>query len=151
MTGKQRQQFCILVQKRSNHIPFAYIIGKKQFMGIDFEVNPSVLIPRPETEILVHWVLAKLDLAKDEKAIVDVGTGSGAIALSIAKLSDNVKVYAVEKFANSLNVAKQNVSKLSLESTVTLLQGELLEPLLLKKKASEFCGCKPSIYPQTRL
>lgn len=124
------------VEKRASGYPFAYIVNQKQFMGLDFYVDERVLIPRPDTEVLVEWAMSYLDLVvnlehKKTPKVVDVGTGSGAIALSIAKLT-KAKVFAVELSCESLEVCKKNANKLNLETAVTMLKGSLLEPIKQK-------------------
>ncbi|MHB1697140.1 MAG: peptide chain release factor N(5)-glutamine methyltransferase [bacterium] len=102
-----------LVDRRSRKEPFAYIINKKEFYSLDFFVGKSVLIPRPDTECLVDETLKEIKrLAgglKRKIYILDIGTGSGAIAISIAKNSDNVIIYAADNSIRSLNAARKNI------------------------------------------
>jgi len=89
--------------------PIQYILGSTQFMDLEFKVNENVLIPRPETEELVRWVIDDFEfLGKKEIDILDIGTGSGCIAISLAKYLKNAKVDALEISENALEVAKQN-------------------------------------------
>ena len=87
--------------------PIQYIIGETEFYGLPFKVNDHVLIPRPETEELVAWVLKKND-GNNPINILDIGTGSGCIAISLAKNLPNAKVYALDVSAEALKIAKQN-------------------------------------------
>ena len=89
--------------------PIQYIIGETQFYGLPFQVTRAVLIPRPETEELVAWILSDIKVNADVN-ILDIGTGSGCIAISIAKNLPNAKVFALDVSKNALEIAKQNAS-----------------------------------------
>ena len=94
-----------IANRLANNEPIDYIIGETEFFNLQFIVNPSVLIPRPETEELVHWVLT--DYNKKQK-ILDIGTGSGCIAVSLAKNMQNAEVFAVDISKQALETAKKN-------------------------------------------
>ncbi|MFD2726421.1 peptide chain release factor N(5)-glutamine methyltransferase [Hyunsoonleella rubra] len=104
--------------------PIQYIIGETEFYGLKFKVNPSVLIPRPETEELVAWVLKETDPDKDIN-ILDVGTGSGCIAISLAKKLQNANVYALDVSKNALEVATEN-ARLN-KVNVKFIQADILK------------------------
>ncbi len=87
--------------------PIQYILGKTEFYGLTFKVDANVLIPRPETEALVTWIIDCVGLDKDI-TILDIGTGSGCIAIALAKNLPNVKVFALDVSVNALKIAKQN-------------------------------------------
>jgi release factor glutamine methyltransferase len=110
------------VERRARGEPVAYILGRKEFYGLELIVNPAVLIPRPETELLVE-----LALQREFSSLVDLGTGSGAIALAIKHQRPKARVVAVEASAAALEVAKRNATRLGLE--VEWVHGRWLEPL----------------------
>ena len=118
-----------LLERRIRGEPSAYITGHREFYGLDFKVNRDVLIPRPETELLVEKALRLADSHKI-KTIADIGTGCGAIAISLAVNIPNVTVYAVEISAAALEVARSNRDKHGVTDRVVLLEGDMLEPLL---------------------
>ncbi|MFN0072085.1 MAG: peptide chain release factor N(5)-glutamine methyltransferase [Chloroflexota bacterium] len=116
----------VLVARRTRGEPMAYILGQREFFGISYYVDSRVLIPRPETEVLVERVL---DLARHHTTplrIVDVGTGSGAIALTLAHHLPLAQVIAVDCSRDALNVAISNAHQLGLEDRVSFVQGDLL-------------------------
>lgn len=102
--------FYELIEQRAVGQPIAYLTGHKEFWSLDLIVNPSVLIPRPDTETLVEQALESLS-KNEENSILDLGTGSGAIALAIAKERPQDKVLATDNSPTALNVAKQNAEK----------------------------------------
>ncbi len=105
--------------------PLAYIIGEKEFYGLEFEVNEHVLIPRPETELMVDKVK---DFVGDKSLkILDVGTGSGAIAVAIAHVLPQVKVVATDVSGDALEVAKRNAVKHEVQDRIRFLESDLLE------------------------
>lgn len=112
------------------HEPLAHVLGYEMFYGYRFKVNENVLIPRPETEELVANVLAEYDaIFKDEKVVaIDVGSGSGAIAISLAKEEENLQVYASDISKEAIVVAKENAK--NLEANVTFLLGDMLQPFI---------------------
>lgn len=120
--------FAQSVSRRSQHEPLAYIVGEREFYGICFEVTPAVLIPRAETEILVETAITILR-GVDHPIVADVGVGSGAVAVSIAKSVPEVVVYATESSEAALEVAERNANRAGVRDRVQLLKGDLLEPL----------------------
>ncbi len=125
-----RTAFREMVKRRAEGTPVAYLVGHKEFYSLNFEVNPDVLIPRPETE---HLVVAALDCAKalgtQPCEIVDVGTGSGAIAISVAKHLPTCRMTAIDKSLAALDVAGRNIEKHQLSDRITLLESDLLAAL----------------------
>lgn len=117
-----------LVARRAAYEPVAYIIGHKEFFGLDFVVTPAVLIPRPETEVLVEVALA---LARQYQilSIAEVGVGSGAVAVALATHLPDTRVYVTDISQGALEIAAQNCLRHGVAERVLLLQGDLLEPL----------------------
>jgi release factor glutamine methyltransferase len=121
-----------LVRQRMCHQPVAYLVGYRSFYGIDITVDPRVLIPRPETELLVERVMLQARNLVEGGAtprVADVGTGSGAIAVALAVNVPQVVVYAVDVSDDALAVAAQNVWRYGVGEQVQLLPGNLLDPL----------------------
>ena len=122
-----------LETKRSEGEPIAYLLGKRGFHNIDLYVAPGVLIPRPETELLVEIGLNEIALLKKasgtQPKLLDLGTGSGAIALAIAYAAPQALVIATDQSAEALEIAKMNLNALGLQEQVKLIQGNWYEPL----------------------
>ena len=105
--------------------PIQYIIGKQEFMGLEFNVNKSVLIPQPDTEILVEKVIEIIKRENKEISVLDLCTGSGAIGISIKKLTDNTTVTASDISLRALRVARENAEKLEVD--VKFIESDLFE------------------------
>jgi len=119
-----------LMQRRLAHEPLAYILRRCEFYGIPFYVDGRVLIPRPETEILVERAAELYHCCRGEDfTIADIGTGSGAVAISIALELPRAKIYASDISASAIEVAGINCRSHNIDGQVELLQGDLLEPL----------------------
>lgn len=103
------------VERRAGGEPLAYLTGEKEFHGLLLEVTPAVLVPRPETELLVDWADALLHNPADRRSVVDLGTGSGAIALAVKQAHSAAAVVATDASAEALAVARRNATRLSLE------------------------------------
>jgi release factor glutamine methyltransferase len=117
-----------LVERRIKGEPSTYITGIKEFYGLDFLVNQCVLIPRPETEILVEQAI-NLCRNYNYKKVADIGTGCGAIAISLAVNVQDIEVYATDISDEALDVARQNCEKHGVGDRITFLHGNLVEPL----------------------
>jgi release factor glutamine methyltransferase len=116
-----------LIKRRLGGEPAAYIIGHHEFYGLDFYVDSNTLIPRPESELLVETALR---LAPDHHlTIADIGTGCGAIAISLALELPQAKIYAIDISSAALEVASRNCQRHSVADRVNLMQGDMLEPL----------------------
>jgi release factor glutamine methyltransferase len=117
--------FFAFVTERSQGKPLQYILGVQEFLGMDFEVTPDVLIPRPETELLVEAARSRLSAVRNPK-IMDVGTGSGCIAVSLAVLLSSAHVCAVDLSLAALEVAIRNAARHHVLPRVEFLHGDLL-------------------------
>ncbi len=120
--------FQALVAKRAERVPLDYLIGDREFYGRSFLVEPGALIPRPETEFVVEAALAVLP-ATGSPTIVDVGTGTGCIALTLAAERPTWSITAVDLSPDALALAQRNARRLGLAGQVTFLEGSLLEPV----------------------
>jgi release factor glutamine methyltransferase len=119
-----------LLEERARGVPVAYLTGTREFMGLSFAVGPGVLVPRPETEVLVEWAIAWLrQRDRTQTTVVDVGTGSGAIAISIATAMGPDwpgHILAADISAQAISMATGNRNRLDAEQRVRLVQGSLL-------------------------
>ncbi len=129
------EEYFKLIDARSTGIPTQYIMGYQEFMGLNFIVNEKVLIPRPETELLVNHILEEIkekrtkNLLRSTYNVLDMCTGSGAIGISLSKLTSEVKVTAVDISEGALEVAEQNCKKHHVKNKVKLLQSDLFTSL----------------------
>ena len=126
--GAERM-FAALMVRRLRREPLAYITGHREFYGMDFVCRPGALIPRPETEMLVDLALDEVRGRGPAIDIVDVGTGTGAIACAIAANAPDVRVLAVDSSVDALAIARENVGRLALGARVGLQTADLLEGL----------------------
>ena len=125
LTHEDQSSFYQAVDRLSNHEPIQYILGETEFFGVHLIVNKQVLIPRPETEELVSWIIEDVD--KKKATILDIGTGSGCIAISLAKKLNNAVVSAIDISNRAIEVAKKNtlINNINIEfSRVDLLNFE---------------------------
>jgi release factor glutamine methyltransferase len=122
------------VQRREKREPLQYITGVQEFRALDFIVTPDVLIPRPETELVVEAALSVVDRARrtaghdETPTIIDLCTGSGCIAISLARDLPAARIFASDASEQALTVARQNARKHSCSGRIRFLQGDLLEP-----------------------
>lgn len=124
------RRYADLITRRRRREPVAYLLGRKEFYGLDFAVDQRVLIPRPETELLVDLVLAQIsDRSGRPVVVADVGTGSGAIAITVAVHAPEAKVYGTDISQDALEVAEENRKRLTPEAGPLFLEGDLLSPL----------------------
>jgi len=108
--------------------PFPYVLGHWEFFGLDLELTPDVLIPRPETELLVERAIKWLKASKERRTVADIGTGSGCIAIAIAKAIPDVKITATDISRPALEVADRNARKRSVRKQIDFVQCDLLPP-----------------------
>lgn len=122
-----------MIRQRVEHMPVAYILGEKEFMGLTFKVTPDTLVPRPDTEILVQAAVDELKAQtegnKEPARLVDIGTGSGAVCLSVLSLLDGVTADTVDISPAARAVAEENAAALGLEARVRFHTGDLLAPV----------------------
>ncbi len=170
LSKKEENIFLKLIKQREKFKPIAYITGKKEFYGLDFYVDKNVLIPRPETEILVENVLKEIFTLRpalsrrgkqaqgDNKKIViaDMGTGSGAIAISIAKTlkdqgnSSNVAIYATDISEKALAIAKKNAKTHNCYKNIVFRKGSLLKALPKNTKVDYLLANLPYLSSSSR-
>ncbi len=127
MTADQHARYNQLIERRAAGEPLAYLLGEKEFYGLHLHVNPSVLIPRPDTETLVDWALHLLP-ENEARDVADLGTGSGALALAIKTHRHEARVCAVDCSPAALDVARANAQRTNLG--IEWLQGSWWQPLV---------------------
>ncbi len=138
-----------LVALRARGEPVAYLVGHKEFMGLDFEVSPDVLVPNPDTEVLVQRAVEIARQAEVGVRVADVGTGSGCIAVSVAHYAPNTEVWATDVSAEAVAIAERNVARHHLNGRVRVEHADLMQGL-----AGEFdlvCANLPYVAAGTRL
>ncbi|HHY93222.1 MAG TPA: peptide chain release factor N(5)-glutamine methyltransferase [Firmicutes bacterium] len=132
------EQFRALLGRRAQGTPVAYLTGHKEFFGLDFEVTPAVLIPRPETEILVERALqvaSELPATQRGLSILDLGTGSGALAVALAAALPSARLVATDCSAAALEVAARNAQRQGVRARIAFRQGDLWAALPEKDAA----------------
>lgn len=128
LSQEQEKAFWQRIERRLNNEPTAYIVGHREFFGLDFHVNSAVLVPRPESELLVEKAL---ELADNHalSVIAEVGTGCGAIAISLALSLPQTRIYAIDISTAAIKVASSNCQRHGVADRVRLLAGDMLDPL----------------------
>jgi release factor glutamine methyltransferase len=133
LAADQRAQLRALVERRAAGEPVAYLTGHREFMGLDFRTDTRALIPRPETELLVEAALEEARRRLDDGLVpiaADIGTGTGAIAISLAVLEPRLPpIYATDLSSDALALAAENARRLGVTERIMLLQGDLMAPL----------------------
>lgn len=127
-----------LVKRAANHEPVQYLVGKTEFYSIEFELTDACLIPRPETELLVEHAIEFLRTRKGPQLVCDLCTGSGCIAVAIAKNHCESKIIATDICDKALAVADINVKKHNLTDHITLLCGDMFEPVIGQLDRAKF-------------
>lgn len=125
-TAEQQNKLDELMARLEDGEPFPYVLGHWEFFGLDLDVTPDVLIPRPETELLVEKAIAWLQESPVRRTIADVGTGSGAIAVAIATHVADTQILATDISAKALQVAEANAKKLHVDSRIEFVECDLL-------------------------
>jgi release factor glutamine methyltransferase len=148
LNEKASQEWESLASRRVNGEPIAYILGKKGFHNIELKVAPGVLIPRPETELLVDIVLFEITRLNQPTRVLDLGTGSGAVALAIASAALLASVVATDQSEDALAIAKQNSQLLDLSNQVEFVQGSWYEALEQKNLFDVIVSNPPYIADQ---
>src|SRR5919108_2157354 len=141
LTSEEERNYFELIAERASGKPSQYITGHQEFWGLDFIVTPAVLIPRPETEHVIETVL-ELAREKPRCRLVDVGTGSGCIALALAKELPRAEVHACDISAEALEVAGINAARLELDARVRFHQSDLLSSFEARPQF-DFVVCNP--------
>jgi release factor glutamine methyltransferase len=141
ISAEQQSQFFSLIARRANGEPLQHLTGKQEFWGLEFEVTPDVLIPRPETEHLIEVALDRLAVREiragrkqtftgEGLQIADIGTGSGCIAIALAKELPGSKIYATDISPAALTVARRNADRHNLADRIHFVESNLLDALL---------------------
>ncbi|PIS40577.1 MAG: peptide chain release factor N(5)-glutamine methyltransferase [Candidatus Kerfeldbacteria bacterium CG08_land_8_20_14_0_20_43_14] len=126
--SEKTKLFFSLLKQRIKGVPFAHLIGQKGFYGLDFKIDNNVLIPRPETEQMIDWILKKFP--RDARmTIADIGTGSGCIAVTLAKYFPKAEIIAVDISKKALTMAGHNARLHGVSQKIKFIQGSLLYPL----------------------
>ncbi|HEX6034580.1 MAG TPA: peptide chain release factor N(5)-glutamine methyltransferase [Anaerolineales bacterium] len=128
LTPQQQKQLDDSLRRLEGGESFPYVLGHWEFFGMDFDITPDVLIPRPETELMVERAIAWLRESSVRRTIADVGTGSGVIAVSIAVHVPDADILATDISASALDVAKQNAKKFDVDHRIEFVQCDLLPP-----------------------
>lgn len=152
VSNETQKAFWEGIEKRRNHMPIQYIVNKQEFMGLDFRVEEGVLIPRGDTEILVEKVINvyEKNYFPNKVKIMDIGTGSGAIVVSLAKYINNSLLTAIDISPKALAIATQNANSNGVEKKITFHLGSLFNPLQGKDeyKTYDFIISNPPYIPK---
>jgi len=128
--AQERDRYRALVQRRAaDRVPVSLLLGQREFWSLSFRVTSDVLTPRPETETLVEAALSKVDDAESAIRILDLGTGSGAIALSLASELPHAEITATDISMSALQIATENADHLHMRERIRFLAGNLFEPV----------------------
>jgi release factor glutamine methyltransferase len=148
-------RFDELVSRRASREPLHYIVGHREFWGLDFELTPAVLIPRPETELLVEAALARVPPAA-AATIADLCTGCGCVAIAFAHERPHARVIATDISGDALAVARRNAERLGVADRVEIMRGDLVDPfeticdVIVANPPYVVLGAKPALQPEVR-
>ncbi len=149
LSEDQFQAFESLVEQRMKHVPVAYLLGRQEFYGLNFRVTPEVLIPRPETELLVDKALEQLN-GLQTPTLIDVGTGSGNIAVAVAKNHSHVRILALDRSVKALYVGRENAKQHGVEGRVMFAASDLLRSVANRHAVDGVAANPPYIDPEER-
>jgi release factor glutamine methyltransferase len=141
MSPAELADFKAFIQRRLGGEPLQYIIGETGFYGLTIELSPRVLIPRPETELLVETALESID--EKTSSLADLGTGSGCIALAIASNSPEIKITATDRDEEILDVARNNARRLELDHRIEFIKSDMLREILPPEKEVDIIVSNP--------
>lgn len=163
LDGFEAERFWNLIERRGNHEPYAYITGRCEFMSIPFEVNPHVLIPRPDTEVLAEaaiYFLGKQEYFRPEFRSLytlppkpsytglDLGTGSGCLAVSIAKLAGNIFFDAVDISRDALETARRNAALNKVDKRINFIESDFLSDSFSSGRKYDIIVSNPPYIPE---
>ncbi len=138
VSPKERERYRELVRRRLSGEPLQYLLGETEFFGIPLKIDKRALIPRPETELLVEEVINELSKNDSPKRILDVGTGSGCVAIALAKSLKDSRLTAVDISTEALALAKENAEKTGTSEQITFLEADALAPDFAQRFAEPF-------------
>ena len=144
LTSEALEKYQALINRRTTGEPLQYITGRQEFFGLEFMVTPDVLIPRPETELLVEETL-RLAQGINQPLIIDVGTGSGCIAIALAREIEAAKVIATDISGGALRVAQSNAQKHELQNQLEFIESDLFSGIEAGTKADLIVSNPPYI------
>ncbi|MCM8795150.1 MAG: peptide chain release factor N(5)-glutamine methyltransferase [Candidatus Omnitrophica bacterium] len=145
------QNIAAILKRRIKAEPLPYILGKIEFMGFEFKLTPDVFIPRPETEILVETVIRYYHLLPKDSRILELGTGSGCIAVSLAKLLSSIDITATDISKEALSIAEENARWHNVENRITFLRSNLFDSLAKNDIGYEMCVSNPPYIPSEEI
>ena len=152
LTLSQASFISSVLKRRISGEPIQYILGKTEFMGLEFKVNRNVLIPRPETEILVETALRYAgSLSHAAKRILELGTGAGCIAVSLAKFLPAFTIVATDISLGALKVAEDNARLNEVTDKIIFLASDLFGSLAMRSKKYTICVCNPPYIPSDEI
>ncbi|HEY3315902.1 MAG TPA: peptide chain release factor N(5)-glutamine methyltransferase [Bacillota bacterium] len=147
LTRPQAADFEGLVRRRMSREPLQYVLGHEGFMGLDFSVDPRGLIPRPETEGLAERALAIVGAGHPQPRIADVGTGSGCLAIVLAKTVPGARVWAIDRSEDALALARENAAHHVVADQIEFVAGDYLQPLVRRGVAVDLVVSNPPYIP----
>lgn len=148
LTDEQEKYFLEMIKERLNERPIAYIIGNREFMGLDFFVKEGVLIPRPDTETLVEEIIELCKNKSEQINILDIGTGSGAITVSLAKYIENSKVMSFDISDIPLEVGKVNAINNEVDNKIEFVKSDVFSAIKDTEKQFDVIVSNPPYIPK---